>query len=297
MNDGNVLLIFVKRFFFVLALLFPLGAVADSVLDSLYVVVHLQPNGDAQITEKRVMTVDNVGTECYTVVGNLDPDSHITDFKMFDENGGHYFTYVSDWDALHTRAQKTQKCGVVKTDSSTYCLCWGLGQEGKRREYWVCYTITHLVRSFADYDALTYQFVAPGMQPLPRYAKVIMSPDEGEFSDGSAKVWGKGYDGEALWRNGFIVASKEKSMKDNEAIVLLCRFEKGLFSPALVTDVPFSVLKNDFSTPMMKKEGKKVGKKKHNITLLVVSAFLLWVVLIAILLYVFKKRGKNNPSP
>ena len=283
-----------RRLLSIFIFVMPLGAWADSVLDSLYVVVWLKPNGDAEFTEKRVMHVDDEGTEGYTVVSNLMEDSHIKEFKLFDEHSEHYYTHVPDWDALHTRNEKALKCGVVESEPGTFCICWGLGQTGVR-EYWVNYTITNVVRSYADYDALYHQFVAPGMDPLPRFMEVIISQGEDkDFPKGSVKAWKQGYKGELYVRDHSVVAKKYSPFDSKEYVTLLCRIGKGIIQPTLSTDAKFSELLDDFNSVGKIDKGTSSKKKKgRNIGLLIVGGILLWLVLTAVLLYAVKQWRKN----
>ncbi|MBR6980614.1 MAG: DUF2207 domain-containing protein [Prevotella sp.] len=294
MKERNVWQACLRRLLSIFIFVMPLGAWADSVLDSLYVVVWLKPNGDAEFTEKRVMHVDDEGTEGYTVVSNLMEDSHIKEFKLFDDHSEHYYTHVPDWDALHTRNEKALKCGVVESEPGTFCICWGLGQTGVR-EYWVNYTITNVVRSYADYDALYHQFVAPGMDPLPRFMEVIISQgEEKDFPKGSVKAWKQGYKGELYVRDHSVVAKKYSPFDSKEYVTLLCRIGKGIIQPTLSTDAKFSELLDDFNSVGKIDKGTSSKKKKgRNIGLLIVGGILLWLVLTAVLLYAVKQWRKN----
>ena len=294
MKDRNVWQACLRRLLAIFIFVMPLGAWADSVLDSLYVVVWLKPNGDAEFTEKRVMHVDDEGTEGYTVVSNLMEGSNIKEFKLFDDHGEQYYTHVPDWDALHTRNEKALKCGVVESEPGTFCICWGLGQTGMR-EYRVNYNITNVVRSYADYDAFFHQFVAPGMEPLPRFIEVIISQEgDKDFPKGSVKAWKQGYKGELHMRDHSVVAKKYSPFDSKEYVTLLCRIGKGIIQPTLSTDAKFSELLDDFNSVGKIDKGTSSKKKKgRNIGLLIVGGILLWLVLTAVLLYAVKQWRKN----
>ena len=293
MKDGNVWQAFFRRLLLLIVLVMPLGAWADSVLDTLYVVVWLKPNGDAEFTEKRVMHVDDTGTEGYTVVSNLMEGCQIKEYELFDDHGEQYYTHVPDWDALHTRNEKALKCGVVESEPGTFCICWGLGHEGVR-EYWVNYTITNVVRSYADYDAFYHQFIAPGMEPLPRFMEVIISQgDDKDFPEGGVKAWKQGYKGELHVRDNSIVAKKFSPLGSKEYVTLLCRLEKGIFQPSLSTDVTFKELQDDFTSAGKAVKSTSTKKKKGgNIGFLIVAGILLWAALTAVLLYAAKRWRK-----
>ena len=60
-----------------------LSLAAKPQLHKLTINVDLRDNGDAEITELRQMGIDDEGTECYIVIGNLGT-STITDFYVTD---------------------------------------------------------------------------------------------------------------------------------------------------------------------------------------------------------------------
>ena len=62
---------------------------ARPYLHDLQIKVVLTPEGDAHITETRLMDIDSEGTECYIVVGNLN-GSDVCDLEVSDEQGTVY---------------------------------------------------------------------------------------------------------------------------------------------------------------------------------------------------------------
>ena len=84
---------------------------ARPYLHSLDIRVVLSHNGDAHITETRVMDIDSEGTECYIGLGNMG-GSEVRDLQVIDENGLE-FTNIGDWDVDRSRDWKTGKCGIV----------------------------------------------------------------------------------------------------------------------------------------------------------------------------------------
>lgn len=211
----------------------------EPVLDSLCVVVHLSPNGDATVLEKREMRVEGDYTEGYTIVAPLEEGSHLKDFKVFDERGDHYYEYVPDWSTVHGVNGQAGKCSIMYGDDGGYKLCWGMGQEGYR-EYWVKYVITSLVRGYSDCDALLWQFIPPGGKPLPRFFCVILCFDEHEFvpEEVEAKVFG--FPQKARVNGTVTVWPVNRSqMLAGEHVTLQCRFKKGIFAPDLLSDEKF----------------------------------------------------------
>ncbi|MCR4854167.1 MAG: DUF2207 domain-containing protein [Prevotella sp.] len=275
---------------------------ADPQLDSLYLVVGLKPNGDAEVTEKRMMTIDSKNTEAFSAINNLDKDSHLKDFKVFDEHADKYYQYVSDWNALRTRSQKAKKCSIIETGDGNYELCWGLGHEGVR-EYWVSYTVTGLVRSFSDYDGLLYQFIAPGVTPLPRFVRMVIYDERRDFNPEWVRLWSYGCQVESECINGRIAAYVDGALKNNDYLTLVCRFEKGHFHPSLSTDAPFSVLQekvdadNVSNTTAKQNEGPHFSLKKMVVYLAIFTIFVAVAVIFYIVYNNFRKRTSQSASP
>ena len=111
-------------------------------LKDLAVNVTLLDNGDVRITETRQMTVEDKGTECYIVVGNLN-GSELRDLTVTDETGAR-FDIVTPWNTELSRETKTCKAGLLPKDGG-YEICWGLGASGERI-YITSYTVTALVK-------------------------------------------------------------------------------------------------------------------------------------------------------
>ena len=216
----------------------PWKVLGQTILDSLYVVVTIQPNGDGKIVEKRMMHVGQEGTELFIPVNRLDAQSRLSGFKVFDEHGELYYEYVSDWESLRSRDQKTLKCSIVPGDDNSFELCWGMGHDGLRT-YWVSYTITNLVRSFSDVDGFKRELVAPGGFPLPRYTKVIITKDGEELKKEDVEVGGGGFNGDVHFGNVSVVAESIIPMTENDSILVSCKFRKGIFNPQLVSDMTF----------------------------------------------------------
>ena len=85
------------------------SGLARPQLKDLNIRVVLSNNGDARITETRQMQIDDEGTECYIVVGNLN-GSDIRDLTVSDETGRE-FSNIGEWDIDMSRNWKEGKCG------------------------------------------------------------------------------------------------------------------------------------------------------------------------------------------
>lgn len=210
----------------------------DARLKNLVVHVQLADNGDARITETRTMTVDDMGTECYVVIGNLN-GSRVKDITVTDETDSIYASH-HPWDTGRSRSAKTNQWGLVTTDNG-YELCWGLGQSGERT-YTTSYTITSLVRSYDDYDGFNYMFVAEHLKPHAEHAKVIISKD-GVFTEDDVKMWAFRFEGEIHLADSCIVAETTDELGYDHAMIVMLQLEKGVLHPTKQAEGSFETVK------------------------------------------------------
>ena len=218
-----------------------LQAVAGPVLHNLEIEVSLKDNGDADIVEMRTMTIDNEGTECYIVIGNL-AGSNITDFRVTDESGAEYIN-EGRWNVNRTRIEKTQRCGIV-TKSDGYELCWGLGMPGERT-YIVRYTVTDLVRDYGETDGFNYMFVTRNMKPSPQEASVtIKAPHLANgLPKDSVRVWSFGFYGENEIADGEVVSYTTEPMTEKSAMIVMLELDKGILHPTMQEKETFEEVK------------------------------------------------------
>ena len=211
-----------------LLLLAALTMQAGPVLHDLDIHVELLDNGDARITEVRTMSIDDVGTECYIVMGFMN-GSTVRDLAVYDETGRE-FDNIGEWDVDESRSWKAGKCGIV-TKSDGYELCWGLGDEGER-VYTVCYTVTDLVRAYDDADGFNFMFVAQDIKPAAQHAQITFTSEvASEIPQEVVKMWAFRYDGDIQWREGAVVAETARAMEGSEAMIVMLRFEKDFLHP------------------------------------------------------------------
>ena len=223
-------------------------------LNDLNIRVELCPNGDARITEVRQMSIDSEGTECYIVLGNLN-GSKVTDLQVTDETGAQ-FENIGSWDIDRSRSWKEGKCGIVSKHDG-YELCWGLGQSGFRT-YTTSYVVTSLLRGYSDADGFNYMFVAEGMKPRPSHVKVTIVPQGAAdtinvvadstavgFTEDNAAIWGFRYRGDVRFQDGAIVAESSEPFTSGSALIVMARFNKGMFSPAVTSDASFESVEQE----------------------------------------------------
>lgn len=209
----------------------PATGLAGPRLLDLSIRVVLATNGDARITETRQMEIDDEGTECYIVVGNLN-GSELRDLTVTDETGTRY-TNIGDWDIDRSRDFKAGKCGMAVSRNGGYELCWGLGQSGSRT-YTTSYTVTGLLRGYPDADGFNYMFVAEGVKPHPDHVRLTIVPaDTLTLSKENTGIWAFRYRGQVNLEGDSIVAESSEPFGRGSAMIVMARFEKGLFQPSL----------------------------------------------------------------
>ncbi len=206
----------------------PLSIAAQHTLHDLTVNVELTDKGHATITEVRQMTVSDEGTEGYIVIGNLN-DSRIVSMQVTDETGTKYVTEPDDWDVDRSRAEKANRCGIHSTGSG-YELCWGLGKSGERT-YTITYAISNLVKAYTDADGFNFMFVARNIKPVPQHVKVIISKKNGAINDENADIWAFGHYGNINFQDSCIVDETTSPLDNGASVIILSRFNKGLFHP------------------------------------------------------------------
>lgn len=211
-------------------------------LYDLNIKVVLSKNGDARITETRVMDIDDEGTECYIGLANMG-ESQVKDLTVSDETGARYLNV--DWDIDESRDWKTYKCGIVTT-SRGYELCWGLGDEGERT-YITSYTITGLVRGYPDADGIRHVFLDTSVSPKPDHAKItIMTADTTMVIDpDSCGIWGFRFEGNLWFENGTIVAETTTPMSEEAGLYIMVQFPKGIFEPTVWENDTFENKKSE----------------------------------------------------
>ncbi len=222
--------------------LFPALSTAMSTMDSLVIHVTLMHNGDARIIERRIMDVDNEGTECYFCLYNMG-ESHVLNLRVTDESGTEYEN-IGEWDVERSRSEKTNRCGIV-TKNNGYEVCWGLGAEGKRT-YTTEYTLTGLVRSYPDADGIRHIFMDCNVKPKPVFAHItIEAEDSTVFSSEHCGVWGFRFGGEVGFYDGKIVAYNTESFGSEGGLYVMTRFDKGMFEPTVSEEETFEKKKEE----------------------------------------------------
>ena len=228
-----------KKILFLLSLLFCLPAVAQHQLDSVFVLVRLQDNGDARVTEVRHAHMSDQGTEGFITFNNMG-DIEVKDIEVIDEED---FEYVveGEWNVERSRAEKTHRCGLHHTSEGVE-LCWGIGKAGERR-YYISYTLTHLVKAYDDYDGFCHSFYEAKNSPA-NFATVNVIVNVDSLSKKDARIWTFGYDGWKGHVSNFVWARTDEGipMRNNDAIIILMEMKKGLLHPDVTKEGSFKEL-------------------------------------------------------
>ena len=266
---------------------------ARPYLHSLDIRVVLSHNGDAHITETRVMDIDSEGTECYIGLGNMG-GSEVRDLQVTDENGLE-FTNIGDWDVDHSRDWKTGKCGIVYKHNG-YELCWGLGQSGSRT-YTTRYVITSLVHAYPDADAIRHVFLDQDVSPKPDKARLsIEAEDSTLFSEENCGIWGFRFGGELSFEDGKIIVHNTEPFDYRGALYIMVRFDKGMFEPTIQEDDSFEH-KKELAFEGSDYTGDDEWTREDTLILLALAVgfFVLPIIgMIWYLIYVWRARKKVN---
>jgi hypothetical protein len=216
-----------------------LGVSAQSIRD-IDIRAVLQKDGSARITQVWDVTVTS-GTEWYVPVENLGKMS-VTDLSV-RENGLAFHDEGRHWDVDRSLAEKAGRCGIVEKRNGVE-LCWGQGSYGPH--VWTAEFTAHgLVQSFTDADGFNFQFVNPDLLVPPQHVKLTLvnGTDGPEWTYDNTRVWGFGSYGDINVVNGAIVYESLEPFSSGSSVIVLARFEKGLFAPTVSQDSSFDELR------------------------------------------------------
>ncbi len=195
--------------------------------------VELSRDGSARITEYWDVVVAS-GTEWYLTRKNLG-DIEIRDLGVTDEMGNAFYNEGA-WDVDRGIEGKARRCGLNKV-SGGYEICWGVESYGSHA-WTVSYTMTNVVKSLSDFDSLHMQFISPGLSSPPQNASITIRAPQPLDSENS-RIWGFGFEGVTDWDNGSVTARSTEPFVKMSSMIMLIRFEKGIFQPASIRDISF----------------------------------------------------------
>lgn len=252
------------------------------------ITVRLSGDGSALVTE--VWDINWDKTEWYLVRDNLG-DIVISDFKVRDENGLD-FVNEGEWDVDRSLEQKAGKCGIVHKKNGCE-LCWGVGS-GERHVFTTSYRMSNVVKALDDYDILHMQFVSQGIRPRPEHARIRLCAESADFTDGPVLVWSFGYKGTVGFADGDITAeTNEAFLSDKESMILLVRFDKGMFAPMSVIGTDFESIKarafkgSDYQSWLDQQESEGNSFKK-------LFAIIITIIFGAVYIGIMQARKRNK---
>lgn len=212
----------------------PASAFTPSIRD-VDITLTLLPDGTASIHERwDVYAAD--GTEWYLVRGNLG-DIEIGSLAVSDESGRAYVNEGS-WDTQRGIAEKAGRCGIVRKRDGAE-ICWGIGSLGDH-VFDVSYTMSRSVKSLSDYDMLHLQTVSPGLSSPPRHVRVTVRAQQHQLDTANTRAWGFGFAGRVDFRDGAVVYESTEPFVRNSSVIVLLRFDKGMFDSPSRQDRDFA---------------------------------------------------------
>lgn len=212
----------------------------DQKVRDLNIRLTLVSNGTVVIHETWDVDTGDKITEWYLNRENLG-DITIGDFCVFD--GDDELTDDGEWDVDRTRAEKAGKYGIVHKYSGVE-LCWGVGEYGDH-VYHALYSMRRAVKSLNDYDALHLQVVSDGLSAPPQHVRVVVrsAVDGVQLDTTTTRIWGFGYEGRSSFEeDGTVVFESDGPLETDDSVIILLRFEKGIFSSPSVEDRSFDEL-------------------------------------------------------
>lgn len=212
----------------------PASALTPSIRD-IDITLTLLPDGTASIHERWDVCAA-AGTEWYLVRGNLG-DIEIGNLAVSDESGRAYVNEGS-WDTQRGIAEKAGRCGIVRKRDGAE-ICWGIGSLGDH-VFDVSYTMSRSVKSLNDYDMLHLQTVSPGLSSPPRHVRVTVRAQQHQLDTANTRAWGFGFAGRVDFRDGAVVYESTEAFMRNSSVIVLLRFDKGMFDSPSRQDRDFT---------------------------------------------------------
>ena len=230
-----------KSLLILMLLLTPVLVRAQKIND-VDVTVRLQKDGTAYI--KQVWDVEIVkGTEWYIPIGNLG-EMRVDSLRVF-EGEREFASDGRKWNSDRSREAKAFRCGIIDKGSKGVELCWGQGEYGPH--VWTAtFIVRNLVQSYQDADGFNFMFINDELIAGPQHAKVSILNETGSepWSKENGGIWAFGYDGFVWYEDGVIYAESENPLEYDNSVIVMCRFDKGLFSLTVSCDIPFEQIRD-----------------------------------------------------
>lgn len=158
---------------------------------------------------------------------------------MADGDGA--YAVLDTWDTQASFDEKSHKCGLNQVDGG-YEVCWGISQYGENR-YAVEYRLEGLASAYDDSDGFLFQFVPSGMNTGPTDVSVRVVLKHGPLTEDNAGIWAFGFDGQASFEEGSVLAYTQEPLTQDNSIILMLQLDKGLLTPLRTVDGSFEEVK------------------------------------------------------
>ena len=253
--------------------------VSANTINSIKMDIHIDENGNAQITEIWNCKTDQ-GTESYHPYYNLG-NSKIQNLKVSDED----YTYetLNSWNVNGDFSTKSYKCGFNAISDGVE-ICWGISEYGNKT-YTVEYEITNFVSQLTD-SQMVYWTLIPHDFSNEIGAVDITIKSDFEYED-TLDVWGYGnYGGFCYVDDGVIKMSSDGKLKTSEYMTILVKFPQDMFSS-------FSFIKKDFSYYLNMAEENAKHYKLKNLVDFIIGC----IIFISFFVYIYITcRELNKPT-
>ncbi|MDP4132557.1 MAG: DUF2207 domain-containing protein [Bacillota bacterium] len=272
-------------FLLITILLCPICSFAKNNVSEIGVTVTLSPDGTAYIVQNWKTDISE-GTEFYLEMNNLNGQK-IEDFKVSDINGE--YKNIGRWNVDASFKDKANKCGIV-TKSGGYELCWGISNYGENR-YSIEYKVTGLVASYDDYDGFNFMFVNKGMSFFPTDAHVeILLKDGTALNKDNCGIWSFGYGGQIEFKDGKINAYTTSPLADDNSMIILASFNKGLLSPTRKVSGSFESVKEKAFEGSSYSQGKTELPSANPINSFRIIFFIIIASFLLLILFAIKRK-------
>ena len=141
---------------------------------------------------------------------------------------GKEYETITNWDVEDSFQDKAYKTGIYRPQRDEYDICAGISQYGKHT-YKLKYTIKGMIASLNDADMLYWNLFPQNFNTSPNKVNITIYGDFIRDDIVSTYGYGKG-DATFYAKDNKIYVNSNSSVKNNEYITLLIRFNKDTFA-------------------------------------------------------------------
>ena len=196
-------------------------ALASYAILTVKMYVCIDRDGTANITEDWYVNISE-GTEVYKSYGNLGR-SEIKNFTVTDRSGAVY-EFQDVWNTARSFEEKRRRNGMLVNAAGDTELCWGVSEYGFM-DYRLTYQITNFVNQYDDAQGVYFELVPQPLNHSINGVHVTITSDI-PFSQDTAKIWGFGYEGTVVFKDGAIAMDSGYGFPKDSYMVALIQFEE-----------------------------------------------------------------------